>query len=294
MPFHESYTPTYAQGIRPALENVAQERGEKWECRRSDDIKASGSITREIVTSLHTADLVIADLTGNNPNVFYELGIAHSAGRPTVIITQHKEELPFDINTCRIHPYSTAGDGLDQLANALAVSVKETLTHAELLTNPVMDFAPVRYAQIILSLEAVMQLERTVTKEVWVIEPSLDTDLKLFGEIIKRNVMERGIKYRYLLPASKGTARQWARFVQELGYANEQHTLEARTMEPHLIESEVVIYDPYASQEDVLMMSPREQECVFWYRVGKTRGEVIRERYEYLWDNEAKPLFLPT
>jgi len=294
MPFHERYAPAYTLGIRPAIDNIALQRGEKWECRRSDDIKVPGSITKEIVTSLHTADLVIADLTGNNPNVFYELGIAHSAGRPTVIITQHTEALPFDVNTCRIHAYEASAEGLPKLADSLSVTILDALANAEQMTNPVMDFAPVRYTQIILGLDSVKQIESSVANEVWVIEPTFDTDLKLFGEIIKRNIMERAVKYRYLVPRTSGITRQWVRFIRELGYDPAyQQTLEARTVDEHLIESEVVIYDPYASQEAVLIMSGRERDFVFWYRVGKTRGESIRERYEYLWDGVSEALVQP-
>jgi hypothetical protein len=167
----------------------------------------------------------------------------------------------------------------------------DALTHGQHLTNPVLDYAPIRHAQIILSLDEVKQLESKVANEVWLIEPSLDTDLKMFGEIIRRNLIERGIKYRYLIPRTRGVIRQWERFVHELGYdPKNHHTLEVRTIEPHVIESEVVIYNPYSQQEDVLIMSPREQDFVFWYRVGKTRGECIRDRYEVLWESESKPV----
>jgi hypothetical protein len=295
MPFQERYLPTYKEAIRPAINKAACDRGEQWKCLRSDDIHVPGSITKEIVTSLHTADLVIADLTGHNPNVFYELGVVHSAGRPTIMITQQIQELPFDLNTYRVYPYTASEGGLNSLSEYLYVTILDSLAHGTHLTNPVLDFAPVRHAHIILRLDEVKQLESQVTNEVWVIEPSFDTDLKIFGEMIRHNLLERKIKYRYLVPRTRGVIRQWERFVQELGYSRENHhTLEVRTVEPHVIESEVTVYDAYAQQEEVLIMSPREQEFVFWYRVGKTRGESIRERYEFLWENESKPIDEPT
>jgi hypothetical protein len=291
MPFDEQYLSTYSEAIRPALAKVASDRKEQWQCRRSDDIHVPGSITKEIINSLHTADLVIADLTDHNPNVFYELGAVHAAGRPTVMITQQIDALPFDINTYRVHPYAASTDGLRELSEYLANTILDTLAHGQRLTNPILDFAPIRHAQIILDLNQVQQLEAQVAKEVWLIEPSLDTDLKMFGETIKHNLIERGINYRYLVPQTRGIIRQWERFVRELGYDPENHsTLEVRTVKPHVIESEVVIYDPYAEHEDVLIMSPREQEFVFWYRVGKTRGESIRDRYELLWESESEPV----
>ena len=128
------------------------------------------------------------------------------------------------------------------------------------------------------------RLESNVANEVWLIEPSLDTDLQLFNRIIKYNLLERKIKYRYLIPREGDIITQWERFVREIRYDPEKYdTLEVRTLEPYFIESEVVIYDPYSAQQEVLIMSPREREHVFWYSVGKTRGEAIRKRYEVLW-----------
>lgn len=288
MPFDKRYEPTYTQAIRPAFSRVEQERGEAWVCRRGDDIRVPGSIAKEIVTSLHIADIVIADLSGNNPNVFYELGVAHSSARPTIMITQDIKALPFDINAYRVHAYVDSGEGLRNLSDRLAVTVLDVLSHRETLTNPVLDFAPIRHAEIILNLDAVRQLERAVQSEVWLIQPSLDTDLKMFCEVIRDN-LKRGVKYRYLLPKAAGLQRQAQRFLEKVECGpREQAHLQIRTVEPHLIESEVVIYDPFSGKEDVMIMSPREQEFVFWYRVGSRRGEDIRDRYDVLWETVAE------
>jgi hypothetical protein len=286
MPFAESYAATYADAIRPALREVEAARGECWTCDRSDDSRLTGSITREIVTSLHTADLVVADLTGNNPNVFYELGVAHSAGRRTIMLAQDVAALPFDISSYRVIQYEASAEGLRKLRGLLVNSIQDALEHGE-QTNPVLDNAPVRHSDLILNLRDVEAMERRATKEVWLIEPSLDTDLKLFGEIIKGN-LQRGLRYRYLVPDELSVRRQWQRFVAVLGYAEAEERLQARFVDRYLIESEVVIYDAYSEREDVLLMSPRETQHVFWYRVGQRRGEDIRDRYEALWDRASK------
>lgn len=287
MPFAECYRSTYTQAILPVFPRISRERGESWTCRRADDPCASGSISKEIVKSLHDADLVIADLSGCNPNVLYELGIAHSFGRPTILIIQDIKELPFDIKDYRVVTYDDSSDGLKIFSERLIVSILRTLSGEEALTNPVLDFAPIRHAKIILSLDTVRRLERSARREVWLIEPSLDTDLKMFGEIIRDN-LGRGVKYRYLLPRSAETERQLHRFFNSTGCTpGEKCQLEVRLVERHLIESEVVIYDPYTEWEDVMLMSPREHDPVFWYRVGTRRGEDIRDRYEYLWANET-------
>ena len=75
---------------RPAL-------GKKYDIVRADQIAKPGSITDQLIQMVVSCDLVVADLTGLNPNVIYELGIRHTVNRPTVQIMDEKEKLPFDL-----------------------------------------------------------------------------------------------------------------------------------------------------------------------------------------------------
>jgi hypothetical protein len=68
-----------------------------YETYRTLDNESTGSITSRIVNELISADLVIADLTDLNPNVFYELAIRHCTGKPFIHIAQEETEIPFDI-----------------------------------------------------------------------------------------------------------------------------------------------------------------------------------------------------
>lgn len=68
---------------------------------RSDDIGEPGSIPSQIINRLMECDLVIADLTGHNPNVFYELGVRHTFGRPYIQLINEKEKIPFDVGSMR-------------------------------------------------------------------------------------------------------------------------------------------------------------------------------------------------
>ncbi len=68
------------------------------------DIFKSTSIIEDIWTHINMARLVIADVTGKNPNVFYELGIAHTLGKDIIILTQRKDDIPFDITRYPIYP----------------------------------------------------------------------------------------------------------------------------------------------------------------------------------------------
>lgn len=75
MPFATEYEEIYKLVYKKACEEL------QIICYRIDEISRPGSITKDIVDGIIDADIIIADLTDNNPNVFYELGIANSIGK---------------------------------------------------------------------------------------------------------------------------------------------------------------------------------------------------------------------
>jgi hypothetical protein len=70
-------------------------------CNRSVDLTEPGSITDQIIERLIEDDLVIADLHEHNPNVFYELAIRHTTGKPCILIAEEGDRLPFDVHGIR-------------------------------------------------------------------------------------------------------------------------------------------------------------------------------------------------
>lgn len=76
------------------IKEAADEAG--YDVVRGDDVGRSSMITVDIVNALLDADLVVADLSFHNPNVFYELGLRHSTGRPTIHVASLGTDLPFD------------------------------------------------------------------------------------------------------------------------------------------------------------------------------------------------------
>jgi hypothetical protein len=84
--------------IKPPVEECG------YECLRADEIAEPGIITSQIIQHLIDDDLVVADLTGRNPNVYYELAVRHVVRRPIVQIIQAGESIPFDVaGTRTIH-----------------------------------------------------------------------------------------------------------------------------------------------------------------------------------------------
>lgn len=68
-----------------------------YEIIRSDKIPEPGSINIQIIHRLICAEVVVADLTSNNPNVMYELAIRHASQKPAILMAREDEKLPFDI-----------------------------------------------------------------------------------------------------------------------------------------------------------------------------------------------------
>ena len=86
-------------------------------CRRPYDISQPGHIMTDVLENIGRARLLIADLTGQNPNVFYELGIAHGFkdASQVILIASDIEEIPFDLRHLRSIIYGTEHDTLREL-----------------------------------------------------------------------------------------------------------------------------------------------------------------------------------
>jgi hypothetical protein len=88
-------------------------------CRRADDIWANSSIIQDVFELIVVSEIVVVDLTGKNPNVMYETGIAHTLGKHVVPIAQSIEHVPFDLRSHRVLPYHPNREGLSSLVDEL-------------------------------------------------------------------------------------------------------------------------------------------------------------------------------
>ena len=94
-------------------------------CVRSDELLGGGNIIEDILRSLATSELVIVDLTGRNPNVFYELGIAHMCKpvEKVILLSQEIASIPFDLRPFRNIVYKPSAEGLRKMRTALRNAV---------------------------------------------------------------------------------------------------------------------------------------------------------------------------
>lgn len=106
------------------------------------DMDNPRSVLRDIVEGIYGAKVVIADLTGSNPNVYYELGLAHALGKKTIILTQAIDELPFDIRAYRVIEYSFNFWAIDSLSDELNKMLAGAVDGSIKFGNPVSDYIP--------------------------------------------------------------------------------------------------------------------------------------------------------
>lgn len=106
------------------------------------DLDNQQNILQDIVEGIYQADIVIADLTGLNPNVFYELGLAHAMNKKVIIITQDLDELPFDIKSYRAIEYSLLFHKLPTFLAEVKKLLFGAMDNSVKFGNPVSDYIP--------------------------------------------------------------------------------------------------------------------------------------------------------
>lgn len=122
MPFNSEFNHIYKRTIQPVGSALGLKVG-----RADDMFTIRHNIITEIWSSLRWCDVVVADCTGRNPNVFYELGIAHTIGKPCILLTQNIDDVPFDVKGWRFIEYKYTVEGIDELREKLTAALKVLL-----------------------------------------------------------------------------------------------------------------------------------------------------------------------
>lgn len=165
--------------VAPAVERVGLV------LRRADALAEPGQISHQVIDHVFNAKTVVADLTGSNPNVYYELALRHAARKPVVLIA-HKEHMPklaFDVSAERVIPY----DHTDFVSAEKATKDIEALLRAGLdgvVNSPVASALNIRALEegspedrVLADLSARMdQVARTVRDMANVVERSSGVD----------------------------------------------------------------------------------------------------------------------
>jgi hypothetical protein len=127
MPFTEQLRPVYDDHIKNCASklNLTVTRGD-------DDFFTAHSIMGDIWNAISAARAIVADCTERNPNVFYEIGLAHAVGKPVILITQNSEDVPFDIRHLRYIQYDFTPRGMQIFEKRLVDTLKTELLQGAL------------------------------------------------------------------------------------------------------------------------------------------------------------------
>ena len=121
MPFSAEFDNVY-QAIKAACANA-----QAGTPIRVDEIYKPSKIANDIFAAIAQSKLVICDLTGKNPNVLYETGLAHALNVEVVVLTQNEKDVPFDLAQFRFFKYLNNGEGLQELQTTLERVISECL-----------------------------------------------------------------------------------------------------------------------------------------------------------------------
>ena len=137
IPFSTDFDDVYEKLIKKTFTELG------FEVTRADDVNSYQNILKDIISKIQRSDLIIADLSNKNPNVFYELGIAHTMGKPTIMLSQSVNDVPFDLKSYRIINYSSHFSEASKLIDELKKAGKNFKDGVLDFGNPVSDFITV-------------------------------------------------------------------------------------------------------------------------------------------------------
>lgn len=208
IPFEPEFKEIFNDLIKPALEDAG------YVVSLAENINQQ-NILKDILIGISTADLIVADLTNNNPNVFYELGIAHTLHKPTIQLTQNLDKVPFDLRSYRIIVYSLHYSEVKEFSTRLKEVGKEARKNDLIFGNPVSDFLP--EAEKIIEKQKIKRVKQKETENLTqpiteILSSGNDyyESMQLVLELISKdtkNIQDLMVKYDDL---SKGKGQEYA------------------------------------------------------------------------------------
>lgn len=133
MPFSDALQPVYHDHIKKVAADLNRT------VARADDFFTADSIISDIWNAIHSATVIIADCTGRNPNVFYEIGIAHTLGKRVVLTAQTKSDIPFDVHHLRTIIYDFTPRGMQEYEKSLRTTLELELRYPQSLEDVIKE-----------------------------------------------------------------------------------------------------------------------------------------------------------
>jgi FixJ family two-component response regulator len=122
MPFKKEFDEIYLSAIKEPLTALG------YQCERADELLFVGDVVQQLYDKLEQSELIIADMSGQNPNVFYEIGYADALRKTVILLVQNENDVPFDVRGRRFIIYE---------GNALLLREKliETVKNLEIASD---------------------------------------------------------------------------------------------------------------------------------------------------------------
>jgi hypothetical protein len=126
-PFAAPHGDYYEKIFKPAIEKTNLQP-----VRADADIFATGKIIEQVWRGINAAKVLVAELSTRNPNVFYELGLAHALNKPVVLVSSNEPDVPFDLHHIRVIYYDVTDPFWgNKLIEKVAENILSALTHPE-------------------------------------------------------------------------------------------------------------------------------------------------------------------
>jgi hypothetical protein len=122
IPHNKEFDDLFFHNIKPSLEFYGLS------VLKADSIYKPGNILSQVWAQIRTAEVIIADVSGQNPNVIFELGLCYGIQRCPILLTRDPIELPFNIRNLRYIQYDNTASGAHKLGEDLKTSVGEFLS----------------------------------------------------------------------------------------------------------------------------------------------------------------------
>ena len=175
MPFGQDFDVQYENIYKTAIDKAGLV------AIRADDIFRPGVATHDIWELTSEAKVILADLTGKNPNVFYELGLAHATAKPVILVSDSMEDIPFDLRGLRIISHEkNQPDWSEKLQKAIVNAIADTKREAKATIFPPLADDIEKEKDKVLSLEKELaDAKKDIRKQIQATEQAkVDSVLK--------------------------------------------------------------------------------------------------------------------
>ncbi len=130
MPYGDWFDVYYNKIYAPAIEEAGLIS------KRADDLYRPSSIVHDIWQYTKESKIVLADLTSKNPNVLYELGLAHAIAKPVILIVESMEDIPYDLRALRIIEYDKNAYNWGELLKEKIINAIKEVMHSPIKAVP--------------------------------------------------------------------------------------------------------------------------------------------------------------